>query len=190
MLALRQAAVTRDETLRADAIALLDRLRACAGPFGVYGRVQEGQRRTFAALDRQAAFELAGPGAARPRASTSTGAAPEGGERDPVALRAAWDEAAAAWEVVRQPYPQAQALTGAAGAALAAGDREGAALRLRRAATLADSVGAAPLSAEIARLFRRARPGPAPAEAGRPGVTGRQRRHRCGGGSAVRPDRA
>jgi len=47
-----------------------------------------------------------------------------------------------------------------------------AALRLRRAATLADSVGAAPLSAEIARLFRRARPGPAPAEAGGPGSTG------------------
>ena len=89
-----------------------------------------------------------------------------------MALRDAWDEAAAAWEVVRQPYPQAQALTGAAGAALAAGDREGAALRLRRAATLADSVGAAPLSAEIARLFRRARPGPAPAEAGGPGSPG------------------
>jgi ATP/maltotriose-dependent transcriptional regulator MalT len=182
VLALRQAAATRDETLRADAVALLDRLRDCAAPFGVYGRVQEGQRRTFAALDRQAAFELAGPGAARPRASTtaSTGArtsasaGADGGERDPVALRDAWDEAAAAWEVVRQPYPQAQALTGAAGAALAAGDREGAALRLRRAATLADSVGAAPLSAEIARLFRRARPGPAPAEAGpgSPGATG------------------
>ena len=176
VLALRQAAATRDETLRADAIALLDRLRDCAAPFGVYGRVQEGQRRTFAALDRQAAFELAGPGAARPRvsaaASTGAGAAPDGGERDPVALRDAWDEAAAAWEVVRQPYPQAQALTGAAGAALAAGDREGAALRLRRAATLADSVGAAPLSAEIARLFRRARPGPAPAEAGGPGSPG------------------
>jgi DNA-binding NarL/FixJ family response regulator len=89
-----------------------------------------------------------------------------------VALRDAWDEAAAAWEVVRQPYPQAQALTGAAGAALAAGDREGAALRLRRAATLADSVGAAPLRAEIARLFRHARPGPAPAEAGGPGSAG------------------
>ncbi len=172
VLALRQAAATRDETLRADAIALLDRLRDCAGPFGVYGRVQEGQRRTFAALDRQAAFELAGPGAARPRASTSTSTGADGGEQDPMALRDAWDEAAAAWEVVRQPYPQAQALTGAAGAALGAGDREGAALRLRRAATLADSVGAAPLSAEIARLFRRARPGPAPAEAGGPGSPG------------------
>ncbi len=178
VLALRQSAATRDETLRADAITLLDRLRDCAALFGVYGRVQEGQRRTFAALDRQAAFELAGPGGARPRASTGarTGAsaAADGGARDPVALRDAWDEAAAAWEVVRQPYPQAQALTGAAGAALAAGDREGAALRLRRAATLADSVRAAPLSAEIARLFRRARPGPVPAETspGSPSATG------------------
>jgi DNA-binding CsgD family transcriptional regulator len=173
VLALRQAAATRDETLRADAIALLDRLRDCAAPFGVYGRVQEGQRRTFAALDRQAAFELAGPGGARPRASTSasTGAS-AGADGRPAALREAWDEAAAAWETVRQPYPQAQALTGAAAAALAAGDREGAALRLRRAATLADSVGAAPLRAEIARLFRHARPGPAPAEAGGPGSTG------------------
>ena len=192
VLALRQAAATRDETLRADAVALLDRLRDCAAPFGVYGRVQEGQRRTFAALDRQAAFELAGPGAARPRASTTRRAPAPALAREPRRRAGsaldAWDEAAAAWEVVRQPYPQAQALTGAAGAALAAGDREGAALRLRRAATLADSVGAAPLSAEIARLFRRARPGPAPAEAGR--GHRRQRRHRCGGGSAVRPDRA
>jgi DNA-binding CsgD family transcriptional regulator/tetratricopeptide (TPR) repeat protein len=158
VLALRQAAASRDETLRADADALLDRLRHYAAPFGVHGRVQEGQRRTFAALARQAAFD----------GGRGSGA----GERDPVALRDAWDEAAAAWETVRQPYPQAQALTGAAAAALAAGDREGAALRLRRAATLADELHADPLSAEIAQLYRRARPGPAPARADRPGSSG------------------
>ncbi|HEY0716073.1 MAG TPA: AAA family ATPase [Streptosporangiaceae bacterium] len=155
VLALRQAVAARDETLRADADALLDRLRACAAPFGVHGRVQEAHRRTFAALDRQGVSELAGAG-----------------QGEPAALRDAWDLAAAAWETVRQPYPQAQALTGAAGAALAAGDREGAALRLRRAAALAESVGAAPLSAGIEHLFRRARPGSGPAGGGGPGVAG------------------
>ena len=78
---------------------------------------------------------------------------------DHAARRDAWDEAAAAWEAVHQPYPQAQALLGAATAALAAGDREGAALRLRRAATLADRLRATPLATQIAQLSRRARPG-------------------------------
>jgi DNA-binding CsgD family transcriptional regulator len=138
-----------DQATRASAAALLDRLRGIAGQLEVHGRVQEGHRRTFAALELQGAFELA------------VTAGPDGadGQRDPVALRAAWDEAAAAWEAVRQPYPQARALLGAATAALAAGDREGAALRLRRAATLADPLRATPLSAEITRVFHRARPG-------------------------------
>ena len=57
-------------------------------------------------------------------------------------LLAAWDEAAAAWEAVSEPYPRAQALLHAAEAALAGGDRDGAADRLREAAALAAGLGA------------------------------------------------
>jgi DNA-binding CsgD family transcriptional regulator len=141
-----------DGAVRGDAAGLLDRLRDIAGQLEVHGRVQEGHRRTFAALELQGAFELA-VAAGPDRADRADG------QRDPVALRDAWDEAATAWEAVRQPYPQARALLGAATAALATGDREGAALRLRRAATLADPLRATPLSAEITRVFGRARPG-------------------------------
>jgi DNA-binding NarL/FixJ family response regulator len=150
-----------DEATRADATVLLHRLRGIAAQLEVHGRVQEGHRRTFAALDQQADFELA-------VSAGADGAA----QRDPVALRDAWDEAADAWEAVRQPNPQARALLGAASAALAAGDREGAALRLRRAATLADALHAVPLSADITRLFRRARPGAASVPAGADGTAG------------------
>jgi ATP/maltotriose-dependent transcriptional regulator MalT len=73
--------------------------------------------------------------------------------------RSAWDEVAAAWEAVRQPYPQAEALFRAAQAALAEGDRDGAVARLRRAAALADGLRLGPLGDEIARLSRRVRPG-------------------------------
>ena len=72
-------------------------------------------------------------------------------------LLAAWDEAAAAWEAVSEPYPRAQALLHAAEAALAGGDRDGAAGRLRQAAALASGLGAEPLAREIALLARRAR---------------------------------
>ena len=69
----------------------------------------------------------------------------------------AWDQAAAAWAAVSEPYPQAQALLHAASAALGAGDRDGAADRLRRAAALAAGLGADPLAQEIALLARRGR---------------------------------
>jgi hypothetical protein len=69
-------------------------------------------------------------------------------------LRAAWDAAAGAWATVRQPHPEAWALTAAAPAAMADGDRDGAATRLRRAATLAAGLSAAPLSDQIALLSR------------------------------------
>ncbi|HEV2260295.1 MAG TPA: AAA family ATPase [Streptosporangiaceae bacterium] len=72
-------------------------------------------------------------------------------------LSAAWDEAAAAWAAVGEPYPRAQALWHAASAALADGDREGAADRLRQAADLASSLGAALLAEQIALLGRRGR---------------------------------
>jgi DNA-binding NarL/FixJ family response regulator len=68
----------------------------------------------------------------------------------------AWDEAAAAWVGLGEPYPQAQALLHAAEAALAHGDRDGAAARLRRAAPLAAGLGARPLGEQIAILARRA----------------------------------
>jgi DNA-binding CsgD family transcriptional regulator len=69
---------------------------------------------------------------------------------------AGWDAAAAAWEALGEPYPAAYGLLHAAGAA-AAGDREGAAGRLRRAAELADSLAAQPLRQQIGQLARRAR---------------------------------
>jgi DNA-binding CsgD family transcriptional regulator len=69
----------------------------------------------------------------------------------------AWDEAARAWETVGQPYPLAAALLRSAEAALSAGDRDGAATRLRRAAALARRLGARPLADDIALLARRAR---------------------------------
>jgi len=87
-------------------------------------------------------------------AQGQTGTLRRGG---PAAPRAAWDEAAAAWEALGQPYPTAAALLQAAEAALADGDREAAAERLRRAAPLADRLRAGPLSGEIGALARRAR---------------------------------
>ena len=71
--------------------------------------------------------------------------------------RAAWDAATAAWESVGQPYPLAYALSRAAGAAAAAGHRDAAAIRLQRAAELADQLRARPLLQQISQLARRAR---------------------------------
>jgi DNA-binding CsgD family transcriptional regulator/tetratricopeptide (TPR) repeat protein len=70
---------------------------------------------------------------------------------------AGWDTAAAAWEAAGQPYPLGYALLRAAGAAAAAGDRDGAGGRLGRAAELADQVAARPLLEQIGQLARRAR---------------------------------
>jgi DNA-binding CsgD family transcriptional regulator len=151
----------RRPELRADAEALLDRVRGEADGFGVYGPAQLGHHRTFTALMMEADLELSPGRAGAAGVAGSAGPAGSAGSAgaDHAARRDAWDEAAAAWEGVHQPYPQAQALLGAATAALAAGDREGAALRLRRAATLADRLRATPLATQIAQLSRRARPG-------------------------------
>ncbi len=62
-----------------------------------------------------------------------------------------------AWEAVGQPYPLAIALLRSAEAALGAGDRDGATSWLRRAAGLAQRLGARPLGDDIALLARRAR---------------------------------
>ena len=72
-------------------------------------------------------------------------------------MLAAWDEAAAAWDGLGEPYPRGETLLHAAEAALACGDRDGAAERLQRAAALAARLAAHPLGEQIALLARRAR---------------------------------
>lgn len=69
----------------------------------------------------------------------------------------AWDAAVAAWRGVSQPYQLALALFGAAESALAAGQRVAAEERLRESASLAQELGAAPLSHEIEQLAIRGR---------------------------------
>jgi DNA-binding CsgD family transcriptional regulator len=72
--------------------------------------------------------------------------------------RATWDSAMSVWDQLRQPYRLAQALLGAAEAAIAAdNDRTAATAFLQRAAELADGLGAVPLRAAVDRLARRAR---------------------------------
>lgn len=70
---------------------------------------------------------------------------------------AGWDAAHGAWERLGQPYPAAYALLQAARAAIAGGDRDAAATRLRAGAELAEQVGAGPLLQQIARQARQAR---------------------------------
>ena len=72
-------------------------------------------------------------------------------------LLAAWDEAAVAWDGLGEPHPLGETLLHAAEAALACGERDGAAERLQRAAPLAVRLGARPLGEQIAILARRAR---------------------------------
>ncbi|WP_328807824.1 helix-turn-helix transcriptional regulator [Nonomuraea antri] len=66
-----------------------------------------------------------------------------------------FDAAATAWERLQRPYRQAKALVLAAGPAARAGDRDGAATRLRLAHPLATALRAEPLVAEIENLCRR-----------------------------------
>jgi DNA-binding CsgD family transcriptional regulator len=78
----------------------------------------------------------------------------------------AWDDAAAAWEQLSEPYRRARALLHAAGTALAGdGNRDAAAARLRQAADLADALTARPLREQISALAKRARIGIAPGQA-------------------------
>ncbi|WP_277949926.1 ATP-binding protein [Bailinhaonella thermotolerans] len=67
----------------------------------------------------------------------------------------AHDEAAAAWEAMKRPYPQAKSLLAAAATAARAGDREGVLVRLRAACRLAEPLRARPLLDEIEDLARR-----------------------------------
>lgn len=66
-----------------------------------------------------------------------------------------FDASAAAWERLGRPHNQARALTRAATAAAHAGDRDGAAARLKVALPLATALRAAPLIDEIETLSRR-----------------------------------
>ena len=119
-----------DRVLARQAAELLARLAELAGKMDALGPVQQAWRLTFTAV---------------------TGTGPGG----PALVQ--WDAAVTAWDRLAEPYQVATALLGAAEAALAAGDRDGAARRLRRAAQLADQPGARPLSIESAALARQAR---------------------------------
>ena len=149
------AAAARDEALAARAATLRDRLRAEAGLLRADGVAQQAGQLTFAAEMMRADRALAG-------------AAADGGPDDgpgPGDLRVAWDAAARAWEAASEPYPLALALLRSAEAALTSGDHDGGAERLRRAAALAEQLGAAPLRDDIALLARRARIWLGPGEA-------------------------
>jgi DNA-binding CsgD family transcriptional regulator/tetratricopeptide (TPR) repeat protein len=127
------AAAASDEALASTAQALLARIRAEAGELEADGVTQTAHRLTFSA-------EMARAG--RPDA---------GGQV------AAWDAAARAWETASEPYPMAMALLRSAETALASGDHDGGAERLRGAAQLARRLGAGALGDDIALLARRAR---------------------------------
>jgi DNA-binding CsgD family transcriptional regulator/tetratricopeptide (TPR) repeat protein len=128
--------------------ALLNRLRTIAEKLDCFGPVQDAWRLTFTAIN------------------ADTPAQP-----DPAAGLAAWNTAVTAWECLRQPQQTATALTLAARAALSGGDRQAAAEHLRRAAPIAEGLGARPLSERITDLARRAGVD-LPGSATRPGAGG------------------
>ena len=110
---------------------------ASVPPVSPVGRAHAAAYRAAAA--QASAQQLAGRAAGQPGAS-------------------AWDDVAAAWEQLGEPYRQARALVNAAEAALAGGeDRGPVAGRLRQAAGLAEALAARPLHEEISSLARRAR---------------------------------
>jgi DNA-binding CsgD family transcriptional regulator len=171
------AGVAHDERLRDEAAALAERLRTVAEKLGTFGPEQHAFQLTFAAADAHRARLLGGgslgggePGGAEPGGGVLGGGEPGGGVLgggepgggvlgggEPGGVLAAWDEACGAWAGLGEPYPLGQALLHAAEIALACGDRDGAAERLRRAVPLADELGARPLAEQIALLARRAR---------------------------------
>jgi len=114
---------------------LLGRLRMLAAKMDAWGPVQLAGRLTFTA---EAGAELAD-------------------EADGGQALAQWDVVAAAWERAAQPYQVAVAIMRAADAAMTAWDRDAAAQRLRRAAELADQLGARSLAEEIGLFARSAR---------------------------------
>ena len=142
LAAARLAGPSHDERLRDEALAVADRLRTVAEKLERFGPEQRAFALTFAAADADAARLIAG--------------FPDGGHAD-AGLLAAWDEAASAWDGLGEPQPLGETLLHAAEAALACGERDGAAERLQRAAPLAARLGARSLGEQIAILARRAR---------------------------------
>jgi DNA-binding CsgD family transcriptional regulator/tetratricopeptide (TPR) repeat protein len=130
--AAQDAAATRDRDGAEQAADLLTRLSELSGQINAAGPAQQAGELTFAA------------------ATVPPGTAGQ-------AALAAWDKAAAAWDKLRQPYQLAAALLRAAEAALASGNRDGAVQRLRRAAELANELGARPLREEIGVVARNSR---------------------------------
>ena len=133
-----------------DAAVLLDRLRALAEKLDVCGPVQRAWQLSHAALDPGVVLDL------------------EAGDGGRLAVA---DAAVAAWEAVGQPYQAAVALSHAARIALVERAGREAAARLRRAAPIAQRLGAGPLAAQIADLTRRAATG---TDADDPGLTSRE----------------
>jgi DNA-binding CsgD family transcriptional regulator len=131
-----------------EAAALLDKLRTLAEKLDVCGPVQRAWQLSFAALDPATVLDT-----------------DDGGRL------AAADAAVAAWEVIGQPYQAAVALTYAVRVALAERAGHQAAVRLRRAAPIAQRLGAFPLAAQLAELSRRAGPS---GDADEPGLTARE----------------
>jgi DNA-binding CsgD family transcriptional regulator/tetratricopeptide (TPR) repeat protein len=149
--------------LAARAAGLLAGARSSAAKLSAHGPVQQANRLTFLAEALRA--EEAG----------------RAGDASAAGILTAFDEAAAAWELVAQPYPRADALLRGAEAALAAGDRAAATQRLLPAAQLAGCIGARSLAAEIEALARNARIrpagnglGPSPARPTPLGLTARE----------------
>lgn len=169
-----------------ESAVLLERLRAIAEKMEAFGPVQRAWQLFYSALDPGAVLRLETgaepvrcPGFAAVPAAGAEGAGTEPGLSTALARAAgtdrshlaAADAAAAAWEAIGQPYQAAIALTCAAQIALAGRAPREATARLRRAAPLAQRLGAAPLTEQIADLARRAgRDG----DAGVPGLTGRE----------------
>jgi DNA-binding CsgD family transcriptional regulator len=131
-----------------EAAALLDRLRTLAEKLDAFGPVQRAWQLSFAALDSRAESDM--------RPVLDSGGVLAAGASGKCDRLAAADAAIAAWESAGQPYELARALTHAARIALAGRAEREAAVRLRRAAPIAQRLGADPLAAQIADLSRRA----------------------------------
>ena len=125
--------------------ALLCKLRTLVEKQDAFGPVQRAWQLSYESVDPRADDDASGVG-------------------DAAARLAAADAAVAAWEAIGQPYPAALALVGAAQVALSAGPsgRAEAAARLRRAAPIADGLGARPLSEQITALLPQAAGGGRP----------------------------
>ncbi|MGH3210087.1 MAG: helix-turn-helix transcriptional regulator [Trebonia sp.] len=139
-----------------EAAALLDRLRSLAEKMEAFGPVQRAWQLSYAALDPAFVLDL--------EADTD----PEGDEDGRLAVA---DAAVAAWEAAGQPHQEAVALVHAARIALAKRAGRESAVRLRRAAPIAQRLGAVSLAAQIADLTRRAG---TDGDADDPGLTSRE----------------